>query len=58
MATPAGGANDGKVFYGYLFSKAKPFPAPTPVLDALLRAIAQYIVRHAPSSNRIDPLIH
>ncbi|EAQ93580.1 hypothetical protein CHGG_01815 [Chaetomium globosum CBS 148.51] len=34
---------DGKAFYGYLFTKAKPIPAPTPVFDALLRAIALHI---------------
>jgi hypothetical protein len=45
MATPSGEAKDGKAFYGYLFTRAKPIPAPTPVLDALLRAIALHIVR-------------
>ncbi|KAL2023499.1 hypothetical protein VTK56DRAFT_2495 [Thermocarpiscus australiensis] len=43
MATSADEAKDGKAFYGYLFSKAKPIPVPTPVLDALLRAIALHI---------------
>lgn len=47
MATPSGEAKDGKAFYGYLFAKAKPIPAPTPVLDALLRAIALHIVRRS-----------
>ncbi|KAK4251188.1 hypothetical protein C7999DRAFT_10990 [Corynascus novoguineensis] len=43
MVTTTGEAKDGKAFYGYLFTKAKPIPAPTPVFDALLRAIAQHI---------------
>ncbi|KAK4100617.1 hypothetical protein N658DRAFT_486659 [Parathielavia hyrcaniae] len=43
MATAFGEAKDNKAFYGYLFTKAKPIPAPTPVLDALLRAIASHI---------------
>lgn len=47
---------DGKAFYGYLFAKAKPIPAPTPVFDALLRAIALHIVRR-PSRNTIIPLL-
>jgi hypothetical protein len=45
MATSSGDAKDGTAFYGYLFAKAKPIPTPTPVLDALLRAIALHIVR-------------
>ncbi|KAL2125293.1 hypothetical protein VTJ04DRAFT_1658 [Mycothermus thermophilus] len=43
MATPSNDNKDTKSTYGYLFTKATPFPAPTPVLDALLRAIADYI---------------
>jgi hypothetical protein len=46
MAAPAGDVKDGKAFYGYLFTKAQPFPAPTPVLEALLKAIALHIVRY------------
>ena len=38
-------AKGGTAFYGYLYDKQKPIPNPTPVLDALLRAIAQHIVR-------------
>lgn len=38
-------AKDGNAFYGYLYDKQKPVPAPTPILDALLRAIALHIVR-------------
>ena len=45
MAASASEGNGGKAFYGYLFVKSKPIPRPTPVLDALLRAIASYIVR-------------
>ncbi len=48
MATPSGDAKDGKAYYGYLFAKAKPIPTPTPVLDALLRAVAQHVVRRIP----------
>lgn len=48
MATPAAETKDGKAFYGYLFSKGKPIPTPAPVLDALLKAIAQHIVRTRP----------
>lgn len=40
MATPA--PVDAKAYYGYLFQEDK---GPTAVLDALLRAIGQYIVR-------------
>jgi hypothetical protein len=43
MATTSGETKDGKAFYGYLFTKAKPIPAPTPVFDALLRAIALHV---------------
>ena len=39
------GAKDGKVgFYGYLYDKQTPIPAPKPLLDALLRALALHIV--------------
>lgn len=37
-------AKDGKVFYGYLFEKQKPFPTPKPLLEALLTAIALHII--------------
>jgi hypothetical protein len=51
MAAPTGDAKketkDGKAFYGYLYEKQKPFPAPKPLLDALLRAVALHIVRCA-----------
>ncbi|KAL1843715.1 hypothetical protein VTJ49DRAFT_96 [Mycothermus thermophilus] len=43
---PKAEAKDGKTFYGYLFTKAKPIPAPTPVFDALLRAIALHIAHN------------
>lgn len=52
MATSAGDAKDGKAFYGYLFAKSKPIPAPTPVFDALLRAIALHIVRRSPGQEQ------
>lgn len=48
MTTTKGEAADGKAFYGYLFTKAQPIPVATPVLDALLRAIALHIVRPDP----------
>jgi hypothetical protein len=53
MASTTGEAQSGKAFYGYLFTKmsGRPIPAPTPVLDALLRAIALHIVRHVPPSS-------
>jgi hypothetical protein len=51
MATSSTDAKDGKAFYGNLFVKAKPIPAPTPVLDALLRAIALHIVRRKPRNS-------
>lgn len=52
MATPAAEAKGGQSFYGYLFTKSKPIPAPTPLLDALLRAIAAHIVRrHLPKNS-------
>ena len=54
MATSSGEAKDGKAFYGYLFTKAKPIPAPTPVFDALLRAVALHIVRRNPDSSSSD----
>ncbi len=60
MATPSGDAKDGKAYYGYLFAKAKPIPTPTPVLDALLRAVAQHIVRRIPDNHSIcsrDPVL-
>lgn len=47
MAAPPNDAKeaaDGKAFYSYLYDKQKPIPSPTPVLDALLRAIALHIV--------------
>jgi hypothetical protein len=53
MATTAGNAPDSKAFYGYLYTKAKPVPVPTPVLDALLRAIALHIVRCDPARTSI-----
>ncbi|AEO53236.1 hypothetical protein MYCTH_2294300 [Thermothelomyces thermophilus ATCC 42464] len=43
MAATSSEAKDGKSFYGFLFAKAKPIPVPTPIFDALLRAIAQHI---------------
>ncbi|AEO70113.1 uncharacterized protein THITE_2151762 [Thermothielavioides terrestris NRRL 8126] len=43
MTTAAGETKDGTAYYGYLFTKAKPIPLATPVLDALLRAIALHI---------------
>jgi hypothetical protein len=49
MASPSAAATNGKAFYGYLFDKAKPIPTPTPVFDALLRAIALHIVRRNPA---------
>jgi hypothetical protein len=53
MASPSTAPTNGKAFYGYLFTKAKPIPAPTPVFDALLRAIALHIVRQNPAIQQI-----
>jgi hypothetical protein len=56
--TPGETKKDGKAFYGYLFTKAKPIPAPTPAFDALLRAIALHIVRRTAGNSKIPPLGH
>ncbi|KAK3341224.1 hypothetical protein B0T25DRAFT_334943 [Lasiosphaeria hispida] len=40
---PPGDAKDGKAFYGYLFVKQNTIPDPTPVLKALLTALACHI---------------
>lgn len=44
-ATEPEDRKDPKAYYGYLFDDSK---GPTKVLDALLRAIAQYIVCASP----------
>ncbi|KAJ4290649.1 hypothetical protein N0V88_006396 [Collariella sp. IMI 366227] len=44
-------AKGGQSFYGYLFTKSKPIPAPTPLLDALLRAIAAHIASEIGDKN-------
>jgi len=47
---------DGKAFYGYLYDKRKkPIPEPTPLHNALLRAIALHIVRRVMFSQRTPP---
>lgn len=40
-ASPPGPAVDAKAYYGYLFQDDK---APTPVFNALLQSLAQYVV--------------
>lgn len=44
-------APDPKAYYGYLF---KPDKTPTDTLDALLRAVAQYIVRVSSSREKAE----
>ncbi|KAK5657109.1 hypothetical protein OQA88_3637 [Cercophora sp. LCS_1] len=54
MAAPQGDAkdaNDGEKFWGYLFDKGRPIPNPTPLLNALLRAIGLHIIAEIGDKN-------